>query len=158
VITDPSAANVAADLKDRDFLCGRDAGQWRVIAYAFPTLDFAISATEPNGASTEYGFRADLSNYPAQAPLVRIWDHAANCPLPTDRRPKGDRRVQVTFQAWASDTVYRPWERMTGPHNGNAANLPHLAWRPERRLGFIFRDLHAILNSNARAQRIRASA
>jgi hypothetical protein len=158
VIVDPSAARVGDDLKDGEFVSGRDARRWRIIAYKFPTLDFAISATEPDGAATEYGFTAELSNYPAHAPMVRIWDHEANAPLTSDRRPKGGPRVQTTFQQWASDTVYRPWDRMTGPHNNNASNFPHLAWRPERCLVFILEDLHGILNSNARPQRIRASA
>lgn len=158
MIVDPSAARVAADLLEGDFLSGRDAGRWRIISDAFPILDIAISATEPDGSVTEYGFRAELSNYPAQAPMVRIWDHKANAPLMTTRRPKGGTRVERTFQCWDSDTVYRPWDRMTGPHNNNATTFPHLAWRPERRLTFIFEDLHGILNSNARAQRLRASA
>jgi len=156
VIADPSAARVEADLEEGDFLSGRDAGRWRIIATAFPILDFAISATEPGGMPSEYGFRAELSDYPAQAPMVRIWDHAANGPLAIDLRPKGGERVARTFQAWGSDTVYRPWDRMTGPHNNNAGTFPHLAWRPERRLAFIFEELHGILNSNARAQRLRA--
>jgi hypothetical protein len=65
--------------------------------------------------------------------------------------------MQTTFQQWDADTVYRPWDRMTGPHGNNASNFPHLAWHPERRLVFIFEDLHGILNSNARPQRIRTS-
>ncbi len=158
VIVDPSAARVTDDLEEGDFLSGRDAGRWRIISYAFPILDFAISATEPNGTATEYGFRAELSNYPACAPMVRIWDHKANAPLPIDRRPKGGPRVQMTFQNWTSETVYRPWDRMTGPHNNNVGTFPHLAWCPERRLAFIFEDLHGILNSNNRALPLRASA
>jgi hypothetical protein len=158
VIPDPSAARAAADLAEGEFLAGLDAGHWRVIAFAFPTLDFAIAATDAQGKLTEYGFRAELSNFPAQAPMVRIWDHAGNRPLAADKRPKGSQRINTTFQVWTDDTVYRPWDRKTGPHNGNAARSPHLAWRPERHLSFIFRDLHGILNSNARANRIRASA
>jgi hypothetical protein len=158
VILDPSAARVAADLTEGEFLAGVDAGRWRVIAFAFPILDFAIATTDAEGKLIEYGFRAELSNFPAQAPMVRIWDHAGNCPLAQDKRPKGSQRVNITFQMWGEDTVYRPWDRKTGPHNNIAANFPHLAWRPERHLSFIFRDLHGILNSNARAHRIRASA
>ena len=157
MIADPGAARVSDDLEETNFLSGRDAGQWRIISYAFPILDFAISATEPDGTSSEYGFRAELSNYSAHAPMVQIWDPAAGALLPVGQRPKGGQRVQVTFQQWGSDTVYRPWERMTGPHNNNASNYPHLAWRPERRLFFIFEDLHGILNSNARTQHLRIS-
>ncbi len=151
MIKDPSIARVAADLKEGDFVSGCDAGRWRIISQEFPILDFAISATEPDGTDSEYGFRAELSNYPGQAPMVRIWDHEQNAPLAVDRRPKGGARVRKSFQFWDSDTVYRPWDRMTGPHSNNTAMVPHLAWHPERRLVFIFEDLHGILNSNARA-------
>ncbi|MDE2813817.1 MAG: hypothetical protein OXM01_12365 [Gemmatimonadota bacterium] len=158
MITDPSIARVAADLEEGDFVSGCDAGRWRIIANQFPILDFAISATEPDGTASDYGFRAELSNYPAQAPMVRIWEHEKDTFLAPDRRPKGGTRVEKTFQCWGEDTVYRPWDRKTGPHNNNAAIFPHLAWNPERRLVFIFEDLHGILNSNARAQNLRASA
>lgn len=156
MIVDPSAIRIEADLNEGDFLSGCEAGRWRITSYAFPILDFAISATEPDGKQSEYGFRAELSNFPAQAPMVRIWDHGANTPLADSLRPKGGHRVKETFKHWSSDTLYRPWDRATGPHNNNSICYPHLAWRPERRLTFIFEDLHGILNSNARAQRIRA--
>ena len=158
MIADPSIARVATDLEQVDFLSGCDAGRWRIISNEFPILDFAISATEPDGTASEYGFRADLSNYRAQAPMVRIWDHQQDIPLPGDQRPKGGVRVEKTFQYWNDDTVYRPWDRKTGHHSNNAAAFPHLAWNPERHLIFIFEDLHGILNSNARAQNLRASA
>ena len=158
MITAPSIARVEADLEHSDFLSGCDAGCWRIVSYEFPILDFAISATEPDGTASEYGFRADLSNYAGQAPMVQIWDHERNTPLPGDRRPKGGARVEKTFQCWGEDTVYRPWDRKTGPHCKNADTFPHLAWNPDRRLVFIFEDLHGILNSNARAQNLRTSA
>jgi hypothetical protein len=157
VIADPSAARVAADLGELSFLNGCDTGRWRIISFNFPILLFAISATEPDGKPSEYCFRAELSNFPAQAPLVQIWDPAHNATLAPALRPKGGPRVEKTFQPWGSDTVYRPWDRMTGPHV-NAANFPQLAWRPERRLSFVFGDLHGILHSNARARRLRAAA
>lgn len=158
LITDPSKLRVDADLLEGDFLSGVEASRWSIISYAYPILDFVISATETDGKRSKYGFRADLRNFPAHAPLVRIWDHTANGPLAVHLRPKGGSRVQITFQCWGDDTVYRPWERMTGPHNGNSARFPHLAWRPDRHLSFIFEDLHGILNSNARTHRLRAAA
>ena len=158
MVVDPSAARVEGDLQEAAFLDGLEASRWRIISYAFPILDFAISATEPDGKPSEYGFKAELSNYPGQPPMVRIWDHAADAPLVIGGRPKGGQRVTTTFQQWGDDTVYRPWDRKTGPHNNNAANCPHLAWRPDRRLSFVFEDLHAILNSNARPHRLRAAA
>ncbi len=158
MIADPAQTQVNADLKEPNFLAGIAAGRWRVIDYTFPILEFMVTATEPDRTTREYGFRADLSNYPAQAPMVRIWDHISNKPLDANKRPTGSQKLQTTFQAWGEDTVYRPWERKTGPHNSNAASLKHLAWRPTRHLCFIFEDLHGILNSNARAHRIRATA
>ena len=75
MIVDPGIARVAADLKEADFVRGCDEGRWRVVSFEFPTLDLAVSATEPNGTASEYGFRADLSNYAAQAPLARKSHH-----------------------------------------------------------------------------------
>lgn len=156
MIADPSAARVTEDLADGDMQGGCADGRWRIIAFAFPTLDFAVSATEPDGSPSEYGFRAELTNFPAQAPLVRIWDHVANVALPLDRRPKLPPFYQNTFQQWGDDTVYRPWDRLTGPHSNVAAAMPHLAWRPDRHLIFIFEDLYGILHKNALAHRLRA--
>jgi hypothetical protein len=158
MIADPCAARAASDLEEASFVSGCNAGRWRVVAFAFPILDFAVKATEPDGRTTEYGFRADLTNFPSMAPFVRIWDHTQNIPLPPAQRPQGGPRVLKTFQHWGSDTVYRPWDRETGPHGNNATMFPHLAWQPERQLIFIFEDLYGILNSNARAQPVRASA
>lgn len=158
MITDPSELKVAAELEEKDLLRGCNSGLWRIVSIRFPILDFAISATEPDGSSSEYGFRAELSNFPSQAPMVHIWDHECGTLLLPQRRPRGGERVEKAFQQWGSDTVYRPWDRMTGPHNHNAANFPHLAWNADRHLVFIFEDLYAILNSNARSQNLRTAA
>ena len=158
MIRDPAEAKVAADLAAPDVTAGIGGRRWRMIAFAFPCLDFAVSATEPGGGRSEYGFRAELSNYPAQAPLVRIWDFGCNAALAPASRPKGGPRLQRSFQAWQMDTVYRAWDRMTGPHNNNRVSSPHLAWHPGRSLSFILEDLHALLNANARPGGIRLSA
>jgi hypothetical protein len=155
---DPSETRVSAELYEPGFIAGVQAGRWRIHEFAFPRLDFYITATEPDGRTIVYGFRGDVTNFPGTNPLVRIWDLANNTPLSAPLRPKGNQRVAITFQQWGDDTVYRPWDRMTGPHNNSAVNLPHLAWRPDRPLLFIFEDLHGILNLNARAHRLRAAA
>lgn len=158
MVEDPSAVRVALELEGADFLAGVKRGRWRIMRHAFPILDVAVTATEPDGAASEYVMRFELTDYPAQAPMVRIWDAAADEPLSRERRPQGNHRVQLAFQQWGDDTVYRPWDRRTGPHNANAANLPHLAWNGSRDLMFILEDLHGILNLNARALRHRAAA
>jgi len=158
MIEDPAAQRVAAELLHKDFIDGVEKRRWRLVDQAFPDLDIAISATEPDGEQTEYVFRFELTNYPAQPPMVRIWDPTTNSPLPKDRRPQGNPRIALAFQVWGKDTVYRPWDRCTGPHNGNAARLPNSAWRSDRTLIFILEDLHGILNLNARSLRHRAAA
>ena len=47
----------------------------------FAHVIFAILGTEPDGSRKEYSFMAELSNYPSQAPMVRIWDMQKNVPL-----------------------------------------------------------------------------
>lgn len=158
MILDPSEARVAADLASADFQSGVVAGHWRVISFAYPILDFVVLATEPDGSASEYGFQAELTNYPAVAPKVQIWNHERNCILAAESRPKGGPKVQGAFKHWGDDTVYRPWDRQTGPHCSNTGELPHLAWYPTRTLTFIFEDLYGLLNSNARALRISEAA
>ena len=158
MVEDPAIARILADLEEVEFALGSEAGQWRIVAFDYPRLDFAAAAVEPDGCTREYGFRADLTNFPAAAPMVRIWDHERDCPLPNNERPKGGARVIDAFKSWGSDTVYRPWDRMTGPHNNNARNKAHLAWHPNRRIVFIFEDLHGLLTSNARTAIIRQGA
>lgn len=158
MIEDPAAGRVAAELARAEFADGEKKGRWRVVANAFPSLDIVIAATEPDGTASEYGFRFELTGFPGTAPMVRIWDFEKDEPLHKDLRPRGYRRIEITFQQWGDDTVYRPWDRRTGPHNSNAANIPHLAWRADRPLTFILEDLHGILNLNARAHRLRTAA
>ena len=47
MIADPCAARVAADLHEAAFLSGCDAERWRIIAFDFPNLDFAVASTFP---------------------------------------------------------------------------------------------------------------
>tara|TARA_R110002094_G_scaffold217492_1_gene188620 strand:- start:138 stop:614 length:477 start_codon:yes stop_codon:yes gene_type:complete len=158
MVDDPSIAKVADDLEDEELVAGCKNGQWRILSFIYPKLDFVVSAVEPDGSGSEYGFRADLMNFPSDAPMVRIWDHVNDRLLPAVKRPKGGPRLVGAFKDWSSHTVYRPWDRMTGPHNNNARTKPHLGWNPNRRLLFIFEDLHGLLTSNARATRDRKVA
>jgi len=158
MVDDPAAGRVASDLAASAVLSGIAKGRWRIVRDNYPLLDFAIMATEPGGEAAEYFFRAELTNYPVQAPMVRIWSPDGSGPLSPQLRPKGGQRVTNCFQAWTEDTVYRPWDRKSGPHASNAASLTHLAWRPDRTLAYILEDLHGILNLNARTHRVRKAA
>ena len=65
---DPAEARVQAELDDPGFIAGAQAGRWRIHAFAFPRLDFYIAATEPDGRTAAYGFRGDVTNFPATKP------------------------------------------------------------------------------------------
>ena len=158
MVEDPAIVKILVDLEDEEFADGVLAGRWRVVAFDYPRLDFVIAAIQPNGCPCEFSFRADLTNYPATAPMVQIWDLVKDCPLAVSERPKGGPRVVDAFKSWGSDTVYRPWDRLTGPHNSNARNKPHLSWHSNRRIVFIFEDIYGLLNSNARTASLRKIA
>jgi len=157
-VEDPTVALISADLQSDAFQAGCREGRWRVVEFSYPRLDFKVSAIKPDGTVTEYGFRADLTNYPGVAPEVRLWIFEEDRKPMPDERPKGGTRVTETFKDWGSGTVYRPWDRHTGPHNNNAAAKPQLAWNKDRDLAFIFEDLHGILVSNGRKVAARAAA
>jgi hypothetical protein len=146
------------DLTSPAFLAGERAGRWTIVSWAFPKLVVEISATEPDGTASRYRFNVELSNYPAAAPHVRIWDRQLDAPLSPTARPKGGHRVQTAFQPWQSDTVYRPWERISATHNNFHSLFPQLAWHPKRTLAFILEDIYGILNLNARVSRVRQAA
>lgn len=155
---DPAVALIEADLQSDAFQSGCREGRWRVVEFSYPRLDFKVSAIKADGSRTEYGFRADLLNYPGVAPEVRLWNLEDNRKPTAEERPTGGTRITETFKDWQEGTVYRPWDRQTGPHGNNAANKPQLAWKKDRELAFIFEDLHGILVSNGRKVAVRAAA
>lgn len=149
---------VAADLAATRFRAGVKRGFWRQVFYEFPVLILAVAAVEPNGDSSEYSFHLELTDFPGQAPEVRIWDHAGNAALPKEKRPRGSDRITKAFQVWGDDTVYRPWDRQSAAHNNFARDFPDLAWHPKRDLTFILEDLYGLLTSNAIARCCRPAA
>jgi hypothetical protein len=147
----PAEEAVAADLISPRFLAGGARRHWRRVSYRFPILVMAVAAIEPDGSSSEYYFRFELTGFPGVAPEVRMWDAEANAPLAPARRPKGSLRVTEAFKSWGNDTVYRPWDRHAGAHGNWATAYPMLAWHPKRDLTFILEDLHGLLTSNLAA-------
>jgi hypothetical protein len=158
VVRDPAIDFIEESLASESFQLGCRERRWRVERFEYPVLDFYISAIDEDGTPTEYGFRADLTNFPSIAPAVRLWNLAEDRPPLQQERPKGGPRVTQTFKHWGTGTVYRPWDRETGPHGDNATSKPQLAWRSDRDLTFIFEDLHGILVSNGRKNAARSAA
>ena len=77
----PTELAVTADLTSARFRIGVKRGHWRKVSYVFPILVIAVAAVEPNGNSTEYFFRFELTGFPGTAPDVRIWDYATDALL-----------------------------------------------------------------------------
>jgi len=102
-----SAGAVAVDISAARFQAGVARGQWRVIASEFPLLFVAIAAIEPDGTTSEYSFRLELTGFPGAAPEVRIWDCSAAGPLPQARRPQGSPRVIEAFKTWGHVANYQ---------------------------------------------------
>lgn len=156
---DLSEKAVDADLASVRFRVGESRGHWRKVSYAFPILIVAVSAVDQDGTDTEYFFRVELTGFPGMAPEVKIWDLAANTPLPENERPKGSNRVIQAFKCWGNElSVYRPWDRHGRLHNNWTSTHPDLAWHPKRDLTFILEDLHGLLTSNAAKHRNRPAA
>jgi hypothetical protein len=149
----PSELAVDADLASARFRAGVARKHWRVVAYRFPVLIVGVAAIDPDGSRSEYFFNFELTGFPGTAPQAMIWDNETNALLPALRRPKGSPRLLAAFQSWGPpDTVYRPWERMSGAHGDWTKKYPELAWHPNRDLTFAMEDLHGLLTSNAVAR------
>lgn len=148
MIEDPAIIRVMADMETPAFKAGVLRGYWRIESFNFPILKIDVTGTEPDGSSSAYRIRFELSAYPGQAPEARTWDILEDRAISDDRRPKGNPKVQDAFKKWSSDNLYRPWERVTRMHNGFHEKYPHLAWSPNRDLAFILEDIHGLLNIN----------
>ena len=154
---------LAADLRSPCFRLGERRGLWRVIDNAFPVVLVGVAGYDAAGNPNEWTFRLELTGYPAAAPEARIWDIERNAVLAANLRPTGNRRLTEAFKHWGSDTVYRPWERSSGPHfmcggSPQPASISNLYWGPSKDLAFILEDMHEVLNSDACARRAGKAA
>lgn len=146
-------AAVRADLESARFRGGVLRGQWRLDRYEFPVIEIAVMAVPGNQRCSEFTFRFEVSNFPTQAPEVKIWDPAKRQPLALAERPKGSARVTDAFKdGWPGEgapSVYRPWERHGVTHSNWIATHPHLTWHAGRDISFVLEDLHALINPSA---------
>ncbi|KAJ0339682.1 hypothetical protein COL154_014205 [Colletotrichum chrysophilum] len=152
-IANTSQTAVLKDMASARFRLGVKRALWRVHSYEHPLLFMAVSSTNAKGEVREIGFKFDLEDFPGKAPAAWIWDLKDNVLLPGTARPTGCRRLSEAFKDWGSHTVYRPWDRLAGPHFGAGTNQPQgvagFFWDATRDLGFILEDLHELLNLEA---------
>jgi hypothetical protein len=151
----PAEAAVRADLESARFRAGALRGHWRLDQVTFPLFYITVVALTGRQARTEFCFRFEVTDFPTQAPEVKIWDLATGGSLPLADRPKGPARVMEAFKdGWpglGAPSVYRPWERHGVNHNNWATTYPHLRWLASRDLTFVLEDLYALINPSTAA-------
>ena len=160
-IENPSLTALTADIQSSRYRLGEKRGLWRLIDNAFPVLIVGIVGHNVQGMAKEWAFRLELSGFPSTAPEARIWDIERNATVAPNLRPTGNRRVIEAFKAWQGDTVYRPWERSSGPHFrtiGQPTGVTNLQWAPSKDLTFILEDIHELLNLDTRVDGLRQAA
>lgn len=152
-IANTAQTAVLKDMASARFRLGVKRAFWRVHGYEHPILFMAISSTNAKEEVREFDFKFDLEGFPGAAPAAWIWDMKENALLPGALRPIGCRRLSEAIKEWGSHTVYRPWDRLAGPHFSGGSNQPqgiaNFFWHSTRDLTFILEDLHELLNLEA---------
>ncbi len=152
MIASGSNAAVRADLECARFRAGVLRGHWRLDCYDYPVIEIVVMAVPGHQRRNEFSFRFEVSNFPTQAPEVKIWDPTSRGPLALAERPKGPAHVIDAFKdGWpgaGAPSVYRPWERHATTHNNWTTTHPRLTWHAGRDLAFVLEDLHVLINSS----------
>ena len=153
MIASGSDAAVRADLDSARFRAGVLRGQWRLGRYDFPVIEVLVMALPGYQGRSEFLFRFEVSNFPTQAPEVKIWDPMTGRVLALPLRPTGPAHVLDAFKdGWpggaTAPSVYRPWERHALNHNNWTTTHPYLTWHAGRDLAFVLEDLHGLINSS----------
>jgi hypothetical protein len=153
VNTSVAEAAVRADLESARFRAGVLREHWKLVRTDFPLVQIAVMAVPGCQRRDEFRFRFEVTNFPTQAPEVKIWDPMSDGPLPLAERPNGSALIVDAFKdGWpgaGAPSVYRPWERHGVNHNNWPTTHPHLTWLASRDLAFVLEDLYALINSSA---------
>jgi len=143
---------VRTDLESARFRAGCARGQWCLDRQVFPVILVAVLVLPGRQRRGEYSFRFELTDFPTQAPEVKIWDPIQGTSLPLADRPNGARHIVDAFKdGWPGSgppSVYRPWERHGVNHNNWPTTHPDLTWHAGRDLAFVLEDLYALINSS----------
>lgn len=143
-----------AHLHSVRFLAAVEQGRWKIVRYAFPTLEVNVTGFDPpTGQSATLGFHLLCDNFPAVGPYIQHWDHT------TGKRPAplatSSPSVVDAFKHWTDQQpgtyggIYRPWQRLAALHNGWAAKRPDLVWQRGRHITFIMERLYELVSEHA---------
>lgn len=146
----PAEMVFRAHLEQGPFQSGVDRGRWRLASVNWPYSVIAVRAAERASAPSEYGFRFELSNYPAAAPTAQPWNDNSNMPLEHHRWPGGRGRIQLAFNpGWkAGSCLYLPCDRYSiEGHDPWRAQHPEMIWNQKGDITQYLRIIHDLLNS-----------
>ena len=140
---DPIQIRFERDLRSAGVETGVDAGQWRVIAFTWPTLTVAISL----GNDIEVGMQLDVEDYPVEAPAGRAWDLEADTPLPSAQWPMTGGALEVfRTEGWNDAHLGAPYlgcdRRALKGHPNWPIEHPDRCWNPTRTIVFYLQELH----------------
>jgi hypothetical protein len=139
--TEPAETQLLRDLRSSEFSVGVDAKMWRLVNYAWPIIDVAITAGDGN----ELGMRINCEDYPRVAPAGRPWDLAGACPLPYELWPRGATAAAVFKPDWAreyGDAPYMACDRGgLKAHAEWATAHPDRAWNSSRTISFYVAEV-----------------
>ncbi|MFI7296902.1 hypothetical protein [Streptomyces sp. NPDC050121] len=143
---DPCKARLLRDLQDVAVDAGVDAGLWRIVSVAWPTMTVAFAV----GGGRECGMRLDLQDYPAVAPAGQPWDLVADAPLPVEGWPVTGRSPEVFRPDWSpgnGNAPYLPCDRVgLATHGQWATESPERAWDPSKTIVFYLEEMHRMLS------------
>lgn len=144
----PDAEAVEAHLASARFQQGVDAGRWRVVDQAWPTVTIMVAAANQGSGPSEYALRIDLTRYPHEAPTFEPWHAPEGRRLAADERPKGTTASHIFRSDWEEGrALYAPYDRVAlAGHPDWINTYPRSAWRATRDLSFALDNLWEVLN------------
>ncbi len=148
-----SQQSLEAQLRSVRFRAGVEQGRWKIVRYAFPTLEVDVTGLDtPSRQTATLGFQLVCDNFPALGPFVQHWDHAnAKRPDPISDSSPG---VVDALKTWGDQPgkyggIYRAWQRYAALHNSWATKRPDHAWRRDRHITFILEHLYELVSEHA---------
>lgn len=154
----PDERALQADISKAAYRLASAEGRWRIEAVRWPAVLVSVWAAD----GRPFGLNVDCAGYPAQPPTARLWDIAADLPLPFDRWPRsrGGRVAAVFRTDWRAGTaLYLPCDRVSREgHDNWTRETPTMLWRPERGLAQYLEIVHELLNCTDYQPPLRAAA
>jgi hypothetical protein len=143
----PDERAFQADLECAAFLLGVAENRWKLISLIGTIVIIAVTAKDER----TYALRFDVTGYPQTPPTARLWDTAANAPLPLARWPRSNRggRLGAVFRHdWKNGTVlYLPCDRgAIEGHDIWRTQVPSKIWRPAGGIVQYLEQVHELLH------------